>query len=128
MTRTEKIILYVATVALGLALGATVIKVDSAHAAYANCQTNTLCLYSDSGGSGYVYAVRYNLKKCNNLPSSFNDITTSVWNRAPYSKVHLFSGYNCVGDEKIVNPGAKADYTSWLHFFNDRMSSFYYDY
>lgn len=95
-----------------------------AEAAYNNCQVERVCLYENSNGGGYVYVGRYNLKNCNNLPEGFNDITTSVWNRAPYSGVTIFSGYNCVGNSRYIAPGRKIDWSGFLGSFNDTASSY----
>lgn len=124
MNRSKKLVAMFAALAAIATAGLVAGYASPAQAAYNYCQTERVCLYSNSGGAGYVYVAPYNLKPCNNLPAGFNDITSSVWNRAPYSKITFYAGYNCVGSSRLVAPGAKVDWGVWPRTFNDVVSSY----
>jgi hypothetical protein len=115
--------------ALGI-VGALAIAVTgftgTASASISQCQDpwpNTrVCFWEHNNYGGNFYFRNSPLRDvCYNLPSTFNDITSSLYNRAGY-RLHVFKDINCSNGWGYYEPfGAY----SWVgDFSNDLISSY----
>lgn len=91
------VIVLAATAAFGVALS------TPAQAAWSDCQLGYLCLFNDRNGGGSILRIPPQARgSCYNVPSNFNDITDSAWNRynggtGNKRYVYFYRDANCFG-------------------------------
>jgi hypothetical protein len=89
------------------------------------CVNGRVCLWSDHDWSGSQYFFYTPAPGCYNLPTWFNDVTSSVANYSGY-RVELKADANCVGGTLLLKSyWEKQDLAGWPSFFNDVTTSVY---
>ena len=89
------------------------------------CVNGRVCLWSDRNWAGSQYYFYTPAPGCYNLPSWFNDVTSSVANYSGY-KVELRKDANCSSSILLLNSyWEKPDLSGFPNYFNDITTSVY---
>lgn len=97
--------LTVLLTALALMLGVSLVAASPAQAAWSDCDYGTNCFYNGSAGSGAPFesdALGWPNHTCLTLPVAWRNVASSLYNRAPDTRIRYFGQTNCQGGAFVI--------------------------
>lgn len=91
--------------ALALTLSVSLVAASPAQAAWSDCDYGNTCFYNPTGGVGTPYessATGWPNHTCKTLPVAQRNIASSVYNRAPDTRIRYFNQTSCQGGASLI--------------------------